>query len=238
MATVVIYVPGQVPDVPRRRCTISHPAYGDVTLTITSPETDKTDLAGDWAELGRAGLAPLLVRKGTKLPKLRLEATLDEGEEANLTLGLSLDDSGHRVEGLLARLEGIAGAVGPPIAVGYGPLEAGLWRMVEFSWHALLRYPGDNHVIRATCSFGFTQASDPGTPRLPAAPPPAPSNPTPAPETPGGGPQRHYTVVAGDTLWAIAQATYGNGNVWTNIADANGIRDPRRLQIGTDLVLP
>lgn len=32
-----------------------------------------------------------------------------------------------------------------------------------------------------------------------------------------------YKVVSGDTLWEIAQATYGNGSMWTKIASANHI---------------
>ena len=32
---------------------------------------------------------------------------------------------------------------------------------------------------------------------------------------------RSHTVAAGDTLWSIAQASYGSGFQWTKIADAN-----------------
>ncbi|MDP2720773.1 MAG: LysM peptidoglycan-binding domain-containing protein [bacterium] len=32
---------------------------------------------------------------------------------------------------------------------------------------------------------------------------------------------RSHTVVTGDTLWSIAQASYGSGFQWTKIADAN-----------------
>jgi LysM repeat protein len=49
---------------------------------------------------------------------------------------------------------------------------------------------------------------------------------------------RTYTVSSGDTLWAIAANEYGEPTRWTEIANRNGIRDPRQLQIGTVLVIP
>jgi len=47
-----------------------------------------------------------------------------------------------------------------------------------------------------------------------------------------------HTVVAGDTLWALADRYLGSGTRWKEIADKNGVRDPRRLQIGTELKIP
>lgn len=49
---------------------------------------------------------------------------------------------------------------------------------------------------------------------------------------------RTYTVRRGDTLWAIAEAFYGDGRKWGRIATANAIRDPRRLRIGAVLNIP
>jgi hypothetical protein len=50
--------------------------------------------------------------------------------------------------------------------------------------------------------------------------------------------QRTYTVKKGDTLWAIASRFLGTGAKWHSIADLNGVRDPRKLQIGQVLKLP
>jgi len=47
-----------------------------------------------------------------------------------------------------------------------------------------------------------------------------------------------YTVAKGDTLWSIAKKTYGDGNRWKEIADANGITDAKKLRVGQELVLP
>jgi hypothetical protein len=47
-------------------------------------------------------------------------------------------------------------------------------------------------------------------------------------------------VNEGDSLWAIAQATYGDGSKWRDIYNANTdtISDPNSLQPGMLLTLP
>lgn len=47
-----------------------------------------------------------------------------------------------------------------------------------------------------------------------------------------------YTVRSGDTLWEIAQRELGDGARWQEIAQASGITDPNRLQIGQQLTIP
>lgn len=49
---------------------------------------------------------------------------------------------------------------------------------------------------------------------------------------------RTYTVKAGDTLYVISSRLLGNGNRWQEIANLNGIRDPRALKIGAVLRIP
>lgn len=46
-----------------------------------------------------------------------------------------------------------------------------------------------------------------------------------------------WTVKQGDTLWAIACELYGDGTKWRDIAQKNGISDPKKLQIGRVLTL-
>ena len=62
----------------------------------------------------------------------------------------------------------------------------------------------------------------------PAPPPPPP--PPPAPRT--------YTVVSGDTLWAIAERFYGDGSKYQVIADASGIPNPDLIHPGQVLTVP
>ncbi|WP_255301533.1 LysM peptidoglycan-binding domain-containing protein [Bacillus sp. AFS040349] len=47
-----------------------------------------------------------------------------------------------------------------------------------------------------------------------------------------------HTVVKGDTLWAIARNYYNDPYKWDEIAKANDVKDPRKLQIGKVLRLP
>ena len=49
---------------------------------------------------------------------------------------------------------------------------------------------------------------------------------------------RTYTVVSGDTLWAIAERFYGDGSKYQMIADASGIPDPDLIQPGQVLTVP
>ena len=63
----------------------------------------------------------------------------------------------------------------------------------------------------------------------PAAEPVAPPA-APAPRT--------YTVVSGDTLWAIAERYYGDGNQYPKIAAASGIDNPDLIHPGQVLTIP
>lgn len=49
---------------------------------------------------------------------------------------------------------------------------------------------------------------------------------------------RQRTVEAGDTLSAIAGEEYGDPSAWRQIAEANGVDDPRSLQPGASLTIP
>lgn len=47
-----------------------------------------------------------------------------------------------------------------------------------------------------------------------------------------------YTIKQGDTLWDLATKHLGTGTRWREIADANGITNPRTLQIGQVITIP
>ncbi|MHA6916161.1 LysM peptidoglycan-binding domain-containing protein [Ralstonia pseudosolanacearum] len=47
-----------------------------------------------------------------------------------------------------------------------------------------------------------------------------------------------YSVQAGDTLRGIAQAAYGDADLWYQIADANGLRSDADLRVGQTLTIP
>lgn len=49
-----------------------------------------------------------------------------------------------------------------------------------------------------------------------------------------------YTVQSGDSLWAISERFYGDGNAWHRIYEANRgqIKDPDVIQPGWELSIP
>ncbi|OIN77998.1 LysM peptidoglycan-binding domain-containing protein [Mycobacterium malmoense] len=49
---------------------------------------------------------------------------------------------------------------------------------------------------------------------------------------------RTYTVVSGDSLWAIAERFYGDGSKYQVIAEASGIPNPDLIQPGQVLTIP
>ncbi|RMI28117.1 LysM peptidoglycan-binding domain-containing protein [Nocardia stercoris] len=49
---------------------------------------------------------------------------------------------------------------------------------------------------------------------------------------------RTYTVEPGDTLWAIAERFYGDGNRYEEIAVASGIDNPDLVNVGQVLTIP
>lgn len=49
---------------------------------------------------------------------------------------------------------------------------------------------------------------------------------------------RKHTVVAGDTLWDLAQRFYGDGSLFTLIAAANHLPDPDVIKVGQVLRIP
>lgn len=53
-----------------------------------------------------------------------------------------------------------------------------------------------------------------------------------------GGDEQAYTIQSGDNLSRIAKRFYGSSGKYTNIAKANGIDDPDRIQAGQQLSLP
>jgi LysM repeat protein len=83
-----------------------------------------------------------------------------------------------------------------------------------------------------------------------APPPPEPEAAAPAAEEPAVEEAAHaepepepaaartYTVESGDTLWAIAEQFYGDGNKYQIIADASGISNPDLIQPGQVLTIP
>ena len=80
----------------------------------------------------------------------------------------------------------------------------------------------------------------PAAAKEPQAPAPAPEpEPAAAPPPPPPPPAaRTYTVVSGDTLWAISERFYGDGSKYQVIADASGVSNPDLIHPGQVLTIP
>jgi nucleoid-associated protein YgaU len=93
-------------------------------------------------------------------------------------------------------------------------------------------------IVFGLSAAAFGQAGEdaqamPGA-KSPAPSQAAPATPEPAPPTAAAS----YVVQEGDTLSLIAKKLTGNEANWTEIARANGISDPTKLQVGMSLRIP
>ncbi len=53
-----------------------------------------------------------------------------------------------------------------------------------------------------------------------------------------GGAEQPYTVQNGDNLSKISKYFYGSANHYQKIAEANGLDNPDKIQVGQDLKIP
>jgi nucleoid-associated protein YgaU len=92
-----------------------------------------------------------------------------------------------------------------------------------------------------------TETADPPAPEAEApevapaaeeAPAPAPEAEPAAPPPPAPPAVQTYTVVSGDTLWAISERFYGDGSKYQVIADASGVSNPDLIHPGQVLTIP
>jgi LysM domain len=97
-----------------------------------------------------------------------------------------------------------------------------------------MEFNESNRICRQFLDLEFTEYVAPDL--VVQTPPPAQAAQERAPEATAT--QRTYTVRRGETLWGIASAQLGKGQRWGEIADLNGIRDPKTLKVGAVLRLP
>jgi len=180
-------------------------------------ETSHEGLTGEWTVVTRGGRRPLLLRGGKGLEQMSFDLILghfspQEAVTDDLNGLVDLAESGARMKVTLD-----------------SRTSSGQWRMTAFSYQVLGRQHGTNEPTRVVCSVTFQRVSDPikftGPVNGGAA---------------GGADNRprFYVVKKGDTLQSIAKRFYGDTKYWRRIADANKIRDPRKVKVGQKLRLP
>lgn len=184
-----------------------------------------------WVTIDRPGARPYVGNGGGTLREMKLtgvlgsvkrDATWIEGQMINLSYMLSVPE---------------------PLTIAYGRFESeGIqWRCTSADISTVYRFPGTNKSWWVDLDLKFIEASDapypqpaPAVPAVVAAPPPQAL----AVKIATQSAKRTYTIKKGDTLWALAVKYYNDGTKWPKIADASGVRDPKRLQIGQVVTIP
>jgi nucleoid-associated protein YgaU len=125
-----------------------------------------------------------------------------------------------------------------PVAVWASHTSGENVRLILQDDRNLVIYTADGRALWASGTALAGGAEAPAT-EAPAAPTQAPVAPAAAPAAPIEAPaKRIYTVVSGDTLWAIAERFYGDGSQYPKIASANGITNPDLIMVGQVLTIP
>jgi LysM repeat protein len=179
----------------------------------------------EWAVLPRSGRKPLVRRNGAGLRTLQF----------SFLIASSAYDG--TVEGTINNLRTVVGNA-DKVLFSLGYLERGWWRVTDLQVSPLARQEGTNQVTRANVSIQLIEAYDvrPKIGRTATRPKPKPPAKTkPKATSPS---YRYVTVRRGDTLWDFAVKYLGTGLRWKEIAKLNGVRDPKKLQIGKRLRIP
>jgi LysM repeat protein len=245
VAVVVIRLPGTrrprtlgrelpatpIPPLARKRVTIKLGAEL-LTLPLTSPQVEHTEIAADWTQVPRTGQTPLVRKAGPRLRQMRFDTVFKA--------------DGRSVEGGLRLLDRFSNADNA-LAVAYGGFEAGLWRLEDVRIRSTRRQPGTNVITEAEATLTFLEhvpdgylgptAAKPTAAAPTRAAAPTAARPAAAPAKSAVAPKIHV-VQRGDTLSKIAAKYYGNANRYPEIAKANGIRNPNLIKPGQRLKIP
>lgn len=184
----------------------------------------------EWSEADRFGTYATFRKTGMKVPTLSFDLTLAVKHTA-----------GHRnIGGYLKTFDRMAESESR-IYINYTTREVGAWLMTSYSATVTHR-DRQNRPVRADVSFVFSRLMDEKaflgplkgrSTSLRPAPKPKPKKKTNTNKN-----LATYTVKKGDTLWDLARKYYNNPYLWPRIADRNGVKNPRLLQIGKRLVIP
>lgn len=154
----------------------------------------------------------------------------NQGQQGQLQTGISTESTENKEQ--------------PTIAPGKGPVDY-MVSSGETLWSIAMKQYGSGYnwvdIAKENKLTNPNQISAGQKLSIPDVAPikPATNNQEPTSTPPGSASSTSaYTVVKGDTLWAIAVKTYGDGYQWPNIAKANNLINPNLIHSGNKLTLP
>lgn len=184
----------------------------------------------EWSEIDRFGTYATFRRTGLKVPTLSFDLVI----AARGTHGR------NNIIGYLSALDRLS-ELESRVYIKYSVREVGAWIMTSYSVNVTHR-DVYHRPIRADVSLSFARIMDEKAFLGPIKGRSSTLKVTPKPSKPKKttttGNLATYKVKKGDTLWDLARKYYGNPYLWPKIADRNGVKNPRLLQIGTRLVIP
>lgn len=203
-------------------------------------DVEHTNLINDYVTVPRPALMENVVYSNPMRPKMSFELKIhDKKIAATTSSGTSYQRAISVIETLISM------ARKGRVRISYGKLESGLWWVVDLKVSSERRDPITDEVTSATVDMSLIRADasnattntgpTTGGAKTGASDVVSRTTPSVVKKTPAS---RTYVVKKGDTLWKIADKFYGDGNKWKKIADANKIKDPRKLGVGKKLRIP
>jgi hypothetical protein len=218
MATLTVDLPPG-PALPYPKVSIVSETGITVTLPYAPNEVEHKGHSGTFTQQQRPGRDPLLQVAGGRLTEMTFTATVVRPD------GASIDDVLYALVVLIAANQ--------RVRVGYTLLSGGLWRITDDTITELDHEPGTNRCIKATVALTFTRASDAAV-RLGPASGGASSGGAAQTVTARGG-ESGAALVARTNSTATkpkTTATKKSTSATGQLADANGVRDLRRVPAG------
>lgn len=232
MATVKVYKPRIEKVTKRKFVMVSH--VGNMLALPRAPRvTEFSSIGQEWSESARAGRESVMRRTGKKT------------KEFSISIELGVTDRTKTVKYQLKNLEDWANTV-KPVRIIFTSNETGYYHITDFSYTVNERRESDNEPSRASVTLSFRRAVTESI-KIGAIKRPVKKKPTPKKKyKPKAKPKpkakkkkvRTHKMRKGDTLWDLARKYYGNSNKWKKLADANKIKNVRKIPIGKVIKIP
>lgn len=205
-------------------------------VRMAPKEMDYTNFGSQWSEVPIPGGAPFLVKESFGLKKIAFSLTIADpnDQDADITADLQL-------------LKTFADTV-RPIKIAYdGYFTSWTFRCTRLSIHSEQRHPSSSRITRATVDLEFTEKRDvadytgpitggaKSNPKGNTATKSGSSKKKTTSKTPTKTKTKVYIVKKGDTLSGIAYKLFGDSSKWRQLADDNGVKNPKLLQVGKRL---